>query len=443
MANEMITLTVAERSLETAKTMPEMVEVCGWYEGLRKAALVMGSRDTQIKAADFAIRAYRKLGQMMISASAAGLVRGGRPKKNPSRRTGFTLASAGVKDGGRMAHTARQLGRLDDEQFNERFKAWRREMRLDGQRVTTVLPALVVRDHDAAAAKVRANNISLKQWDEMHPDEQLTLLNYPHTDEGPHLNKQDSAGIEWAQFSWNPIVGCRHDCPYCYARDIALLYPEAFPHGFEPAFRPYMLNAPRNTPVPKEAMFDARFKNVFTGSMCDIFGRWVPAKWIEAILGIVHDNPQFNFLFLTKFPKRMSEFEIPKNAWMGTTVDLQARVDNAEKAFAKLNKEAGIRWLSCEPLLEPLKFKNLDRFNWIVIGGAAKSSKTPAFHPPFPWIADLYWQAKAAKCAVYMKTNLGVANRVLELPFDAPMKIGSTSAPPVFDYLGKAVGVTS
>ncbi|MBP2071179.1 DUF5131 family protein [Thermoanaerobacterium butyriciformans] len=23
--------------------------------------------------------------------------------------------------------------------------------------------------------------------------------------------------IEWCDFTWNPVTGCRHGCPYCYA----------------------------------------------------------------------------------------------------------------------------------------------------------------------------------------------------------------------------------
>jgi protein gp37 len=121
---------------------------------------------------------------------------------------------------------------------------------------------------------------------------------------------------------------------------------------------------------------------------------------------------------------------------MGTTVDLQARVANAEAAFARLNKEAGIRWLSVEPMLEPVKFNKLELFNWVVIGGASRSEKTPVFQPPLPWIIDLYTQAKNAGCAVYMKTNL-LGNRVLELPFNAAIKGDPTSAPEPFHYLGK------
>jgi len=29
------------------------------------------------------------------------------------------------------------------------------------------------------------------------------------------------SGIEWSQWSWNPITGCNFKCPYCYARRIA------------------------------------------------------------------------------------------------------------------------------------------------------------------------------------------------------------------------------
>src|SRR5262249_55475389 len=157
------------------------------------------------------------------------------------------------------------------------------------------------------------------------------------------------------------------------------------------------------------------------GSMADIFGRWVPTEWIEAVLTQVRSAKDWNFLFLTKFPNRMAEFDFPKNAWVGTSVDLQVRVKAAEKAFAGVN--AKVKWLSIEPLLEPIKFERLDLFQWMVIGGASKSTKTPEWKPPSKWIYDLTKQADEAGCKYYAKSNLfGNTSRegFLQLPMAAP-----------------------
>ena len=293
------------------------------------------------------------------------------------------------------------------------------------------------RDEEIAARIARLRiSVSLEEWKTLAKDEQNALLSLSSDDvRVGSFNKQENDAIEWAQWSWNPVTGCLHECPYCYARDIAnsAKMAQVYPNGFDPTFRPASLLVPLGEKIPKEAARDTRFKNVFTCSMSDLFGRWVPAEWINAVLNAMRSAPQWNFLCLTKFPKRMAEFDIPPNAWMGTTVDLQARVKNAESAFERVT--AGVRWLSVEPMIEPLNFSHLDRFQWIVIGGASRSSGCPEWQPPFQWIADLVQQARDAGVAIYMKTNLGIANRIVELPFDAPVDKPPQSAPRQFQYL--------
>jgi ParB-like chromosome segregation protein Spo0J len=44
---------------------------------------------------------------------------------------------------------------------------------------------------------------------------------------------QTNDNIEWARWSWNPVTGCRYNCPYCYARDIANRF---YQEKFEPTF---------------------------------------------------------------------------------------------------------------------------------------------------------------------------------------------------------------
>jgi hypothetical protein len=47
---------------------------------------------------------------------------------------------------------------------------------------------------------------------------------------------------------------------------------------------------------------------------------------------------------------------------------------------------------------------------------------------------DLVAQAERVNCKIFMKTNL-LGNRILELPFDAPIKTDPMEAPEVFNYL--------
>ena len=243
------------------------------------------------------------------------------------------------------------------------------------------------------------------------------------------FNKQDGASIEWAQWSWNPVTGCKHPCPYCYARDIANRF---YPQKFEPSIYPERMVMPENTKVPANAENNTAYKNVFTCSMADLFGRWVPDEWINAVFETVKDSPQWNFLFLTKFPKRMVEFDYPENAWLGTSVDCQDRVKAAEDAFE--NVSSGTKWLSIEPMLEPIKFTRLYLFDWVVIGGASRSSGTPEWIPPMDWIVDLHTQAREAGCKIYYKDNTKLPDelRIKEFPWEEPKE---RKLPVAFKYL--------
>ena len=217
----------------------------------------------------------------------------------------------------------------------------------------------------------------------------------------PIFNKTNES-IEWATWTWNPITGCKAGCKYCYARNMTKRFKEIFRNGFEPTFYPKRLEAPANTSVPKSNHIGDR--NVFVVSMGDLFGDWVEQEWIDAVLDAVRKYIQWNYLFLTKNPKRLVNIQWPENAWVGTTVDCQARVKPAEEAFEKI--KAKVKFLSCEPLSEKITFTNLKLFDWVIVGARSKTTEVPEMQPKSEWVKSLMHQAWDAGCKIYCKPNL-------------------------------------
>ena len=109
--------------------------------------------------------------------------------------------------------------------------------------------------------------------------------------------------IEWCDSTWNPITGCLHGCPYCYARRIAerfdgcdhptnsreLFSPlivtrkdgravdAAFPFGFKPTFHRYRLEEPQRQKKPQNMTITADRCGKLPVAV-NVTG-WVPASY--------------------------------------------------------------------------------------------------------------------------------------------------------------------
>ncbi len=195
----------------------------------------------------------------------------------------------------------------------------------------------------------------------------------------------------------------------CYARAIANRFTTAFPAGFTPLFHPERLDAPANTKIPRKHLGNPAYRRVFVCSMADMFGRWVPAEWIEAVLAAELASPQWEYLHLTKFPDRYPDLTMPPTAWVGTSVDEQKRVRIAERAMRAVTG-VKVKWLSLEPFKEDLKFSDVSMFDWIVIGSQTSTRQpdgpVPAFAPPAEWVLRITHQAREAGVPVHWKPNL-------------------------------------
>jgi protein gp37 len=269
---------------------------------------------------------------------------------------------------------------------------------------STVNRARAVNDHASQATKqaVETGELSLTAAAEKtRAEKKEAQPQEPKRASKPTFNKTND-NIEWAQWTWNPVTGCKHGCPYCYARDIDARFNPG--NNFAPTFHNDRLSAPQHMRVPAEAAANIGLRNVFVCSMADLFGDWVPANWIDQVLDEVHNAPDWNFLFLTKNPKRLPDWSWPQNAWVGTTVDVQARVQAAMDAFREV--DAPVRFMSCEPMTERLVFDDLSMFDWVILGGMSDNSGGPTTQPEWAWVEELTGQAEASGAAVYWKPNL-------------------------------------
>lgn len=261
-----------------------------------------------------------------------------------------------------------------------------------------------IQSHAPEIAKeaLRTGNASINKVFEETKAEEKRIVE----PEKKSLFNETNDNIEWAHWSWNPVTGCKHGCLYCYAEDIANRF---FKEKFEPTYRPERLNAPQNTKYPEKANNNIGYKNVFVCSMADLFGDWVPKEWIDSVLKSVSDAPQWNFLFLTKNPKRLLEFDFPVNAWVGTTVDIQDRVEDAEESFRHI--KSTVKFLSCEPMQEQLTFSDMSMFDWVIIGGNSGNHRTKPSQPEWMWVEELLNKARDGGVKVYFKPNLTVRPR--------------------------------
>lgn len=224
--------------------------------------------------------------------------------------------------------------------------------------------------------------------------------------------------IEWADATWNPIVGCQivsPGCKHCYAMgQAARIERMAAGAGRETHYAgttqpskagpvwtgkvalagEQALTAPLRWTKPRR---------IFVNSMGDLFADGVEASWLEAVWSVMAASPHHTFIVLTKRAERMravlSDDDLPRrvarawcsvgrnlpdnhvdwktrcwnargqdstprawplpNVWLGVTAEDQPRAE--ERIPELLQTPAAKRIVSVEPMIGPVDLTTLDQ----------------------------------------------------------------------------------
>ncbi|MBL4691723.1 MAG: phage Gp37/Gp68 family protein [Magnetovibrio sp.] len=296
--------------------------------------------------------------------------------------------------------------------------------------------------------------------------------------------------IEWTEKSWNPIVGCSvvsPGCTNCYAMKMAhrlkhmaeakaggptQYYGTTKVVNGKAVWTGKVAQAPENTllaPLRRK-----KPTTYFVNSMGDLFHEDVPDEWIDQVFAVMALCPQHTFQVLTKRSKRMMgymtnlvgdglieiwataagkiagdegfsdvmqyyerEWPLP-NVWLGVSAEDQTRAD--ERIPDLLVTPAAIRFVSAEPLLDPIDFTHIStlqfrhaeyidalsgqrfgmfgeangfcpKLDWIIVGG---ESGPGARHIPNEPIIDIKNQCANAGVACFVKRLSGTKGKPIK-----------------------------
>lgn len=271
--------------------------------------------------------------------------------------------------------------------------------------------------------------------------------------------------IGWTHFTINFWWGCTEvsrACQHCYARDFAKyvsrkLFGTLVEWGKgKPRFERLAKARTEALALNRQAEKKGTRYHIFANSMSDWLDDEVPAEWLNFLLETIRLTPLLDWQLLTKRPENWEDRMIaamnaggsptayqwqikhnpPSNVWLGTTVESQRCANERIPLLAEI--PAIIRFLSCEPLMEPLTLTvvsddveswSMDalrglywldgrnepasrpsrKIHWVIAGGESGNAKDlpgkpPTMAPLHPdWIRSLRDQCAAAQVPFYFK----------------------------------------
>jgi protein gp37 len=196
-----------------------------------------------------------------------------------------------------------------------------------------------------------------------------------------------TTGISWTEHTQNFWRGCTRVSPGC---DRCYMFPGQKSKGLDPTrvirTGAALWKQPRKW--NEEVQAEGKRRHVFTCSWSDFFhpdaDPWRAEAW-----QVIKDTPWLDYQILTKRPGRIP-YSLPQdwsdgypNVWLGVRIESPPflwRIEMLKKISAH------IRFLSLEPLLEPLGELDFSGIGWVIVGGESGSGFRPMLHA---WARDI------------------------------------------------------
>jgi len=243
--------------------------------------------------------------------------------------------------------------------------------------------------------------------------------------------------ISWATRTSNVISGCSDvttECANCYAKRMAWRMAAHPDHTIKAKYQRTVYQTPQRKIIkwtgrvffhPHEMDKWAKWRPgqfVFLNSMSDTFHDDVQDEWLHEMFLQMEKNSHLCFLLLTKRPENARAWSHrwmalghtwPRNVWLGVSCGMREAIPRV----AVLGEiPAPVRFVSAEPLLEPLDLReHLGPIDWLIVGSES-APKATRRSSDLAWVRWLRDQCAESTTAFWFKQWHNQKGRKTETP---------------------------
>lgn len=220
------------------------------------------------------------------------------------------------------------------------------------------------------------------------------------------------SSVEYLDYIWGFYRGCKYQLSGVCLSEENCSEEEITERSrrYHPDIEPVLF--PEAFPSPLHLREPSRIGMSFMG---DLFGDWINPEsavfsWDtpslkSAVFKIINECPQHIFVFISRNPSNLERWSpFPENCWVGMSATDYAEARWAARGLRKI--EAGVRFLSFEPLLAPAaplpSTLVVSGITWVTVG----AQTNPYQAPDIGWVEEIVEVCDTANVPVFLKSNL-------------------------------------